>query len=243
MTNKERFLQISYEHKLSHIGSGLTALPGIEAVYQVKKPNEKFILSNGHAGLALYVVLEEYYRELGITAEDLLQRQGIHPDRSQTYYMFDNGGFNPIDCSTGSLGQGLPIAVGMAMADRSKNVYCMISDGEAAEGSIWESLRIAQENKLTNLKVILNANGWGAYRQTDVEALKRQILAFGWYVIDVDGDDSEKIKKALDRDMYEVGQPLLVIAHTNSDIPNFANNLDSHYKVMNKEDYGKIKGN
>ena len=240
MTNRERFLQVSYEHKLSHIGSGLTALPGIEAVYQIKQPNERFILSNGHAGLALYVVLEEYWKELGITAEDLLERQGIHPDRNKTYYMFEMGGFNPIDCSTGSLGQGLPIATGMAMADRSKNVYCMVSDGEMAEGSIWESLRIAEENKLTNLKVILNANGWGAYRSTDVEALKRQILAFGWYVIEVDGDDSEKIKKALDRDMYEVGQPLLVVAHTNSDLP-FASNLDSHYKAMNEEEYEEAK--
>src|SRR5438477_597536 len=79
---------------------------------------------------------------------------GIHCERA--------GG---CDCSTGSLGQGLPIACGMAIADRAKNVYCLISDGECSEGSIAEALRIADENQLENLKVHLNYNGWGAYKE------------------------------------------------------------------------------
>jgi transketolase len=149
---KRRILEISYKHKLSHLGSCLTALDIIKDIYEIKKPTEKFILSAGHAGLALYVVLEKH---TGKSAEDIFLHHGVHPDRCT-----DCG----IDCSSGSLGQGLPIAVGMALADRSKNVYCLISDGECSEGSIHEALRIKKEQVLDNLKVYLNFNGFGAYK-------------------------------------------------------------------------------
>ncbi len=165
---KKRILEISYAKKLSHIGSCITAVDIIKEIFDRKKGDEKFVLSSGHAGLALYVVLEWYYlwrvNRCGenltyITdAEQIFNHHGVHPDRCN-----DCG----ISCSTGSLGQGLPIAVGMALADRSKNVYCLISDGECAEGSIWEALRIAGENELINLKVYLNFNGYGAYKKIE----------------------------------------------------------------------------
>jgi len=79
---------------------------------------------------------------------------GTHPERSREDY---------IDCSTGSLGHGLPIALGMALADRSKRVYCLISDGESFEGSVWETLLLKDKFKADNLKIYLNYNGWGAY--------------------------------------------------------------------------------
>lgn len=147
----DRILYISKRHGLSHLGSCLTAVDIIEEIYNTKKPDEKFVLSCGHAGLALYVVLEKY----GYDAEELLERCGIHPERGPG-----------IDCSTGSLGQGLPIALGMAMADRTKNVYCLISDGEAAEGSIWEVANVMRKYDVTNLKIYCNWNGWGAYDKT-----------------------------------------------------------------------------
>ncbi len=152
---KKRIIEISYKHKLSHLGSCLTAVDIIEEIYNTKKPNEPFILSSGHAGLALYVVIEKHE---GIDAEDIFNHHGVHPDRCLTCHLY---------CSTGSLGSGLPIAVGMALADRTKNVYCLISDGECSEGSIWESMRIATENKLSNLRVFVNYNGWGAYKEID----------------------------------------------------------------------------
>lgn len=222
MGTKEKIIDISYEHKLSHLGSCLSAANAIETVYEVKKPDEKFILSNGHAALALYVVL----LNKGII-DSIPDDFEIHPNRLQ---------IPEVNVSTGSLGQGLPIALGMAMADRNKNVYCMISDGEMAEGSIWESLRIASENKVTNLKVILNANGWAAYRQTDVRALKNQIKAFGWTYYDVE-DQKPYIANGLKRDN---GMPNMTIVHTNSDIPGFSYGLDSHYKTMSQQDYDKI---
>lgn len=204
MTNKERLLQISYENQLSHLGSTLTALPIIEDIYKLKKPNERFILSSGHAGLALYVVLES----LGLgSAERMLKEQGIHPDR-----ICDTLGI--IDCSTGSLGQGLPIATGMAFSDRSKNVYCLISDGECAEGSIWESLMVAEKYKLNNLKIYVNMNGFGAYDPIDVKRLAGRLL------------DME-----LDMRIY----------YTDVEQYPFLKGQSAHYYTMTKEDYERTK--
>ncbi len=161
---KRRLVEISYKHKLSHLGSVLTAVDIIDEIYSIKKHDEPFILSCGHAGLALYCVIEKYCSKdignqlgmgIALNAEKIFKHHGVHPDRCKECQL---------DCSAGSLGNGLPIAVGMALADRSKNVYCLISDGECSEGSIWEALRIAQEQKLNNLKVYCNFNGWGAYK-------------------------------------------------------------------------------
>lgn len=166
MNLKERILDISYREKLSHLGSNLTAVDIIKDIYKLKKLNERFVLSSGHAGLALYVVLES----LGLgDAERMLREQGIHPDR-----MCDTLGI--IDCSTGSLGQGLPIALGMAMADRDKNVYCLISDGECSEGSIWEALMVAEKKRVNNLKIYVNMNGWGAFDPIDVKRLAGRLM-------------------------------------------------------------------
>lgn len=170
---KRRILDLSFKYKLSHIGSCLTAVDIIDEIYSKKKPDEKFVLSSGHAGLALYVVIEKYEH---IDAEKIWLHHGVHPDRCKECH---------IDCSTGSLGNGLPIAVGMALASRrvdfesnigigtvEKNVYCLISDGEMAEGSIWESLRIAGQQALSNLHIYVNYNGYSAYDRTDYNFLK-----------------------------------------------------------------------
>lgn len=149
---KRRIIEISYKHKLSHLGSCLTAIDIIKEIYDTKKKDEKFVLSSGHAGLALYVVLES---KGGRSAEAIFTHHGVHPDRCN-----DCG----IHASSGSLGNGLPLAVGMALADRTKNVYCLISDGELAEGSIWEALQVKADKKLDNLKVYVNFNAHSAYR-------------------------------------------------------------------------------
>ena len=132
----KRILEISFKYRLGHLGSCLSALDILDCIYSIRKVNDPVILSSGHAGLALYVILEKY----GFAnAEKLFIKHGVHPNRD-----LQNG----IYASTGSLGQGLPIAVGMAIADRKKEVFCIVSDGECAEGSIWEAVRIASEQKL-----------------------------------------------------------------------------------------------
>lgn len=149
----DRIIEISKIHNLSHLGSCLTAVDIIDEIYRTKQHKEKFVLSCGHAGLALYVVMDKWMA--GYNAETLLAFCGVHPVKNYT------------DCSSGSLGQGLPIALGMAMADRTKNVYCLISDGEAAEGTVWEVANVMHKYNVTNLKIYCNWNGWGAYDKTD----------------------------------------------------------------------------
>jgi len=150
-----RILSISKQYGLSHLGSCLTSVDIIDEIYKTRQFDEPFILSSGHAGLALYVVIEKYY---GIDAEYLFRLHGTHPDRDIA---------NKIYCSTGSLGHGIGIALGMALADRSKNVYCLISDGECFEGSIWESANVIRKYKVNNLKIHLNYNGYSAYDKVD----------------------------------------------------------------------------
>lgn len=218
ITNKDlkrRIIEISYKHKLSHLGSCLTAVDIIKEIYDTKKPDEKFVLSSGHAGLALYVVLEDYLSKqligdtcISHSAEYFFTRHGVHPNRDVH-----------IDCSTGSLGQGLPIAVGMALADKTKNVYCLISDGECAEGSIWEALRIREELKLFNLKIYLNYNTFGAYRRINHIDLFDQLNGFvpkkyKW-------SDESKVQVIL-TNVYQLP---------------FLKGQDAHYYTMTEEDY------
>jgi transketolase len=161
-----RLLEISIKHKLSHLGSCFTALPIIYEIYKNKRPQDKFVLSSGHAGLALYVVLEHFN---GVDAEHLLETHGIHPERDLE---------NFIDVSTGSLGLGITIATGMALANPDIDIYCLISDGESAEGSVWEALRFIDEQSLSNIIVHANVNGWAAYKPVDSDKLSQRLKAF-----------------------------------------------------------------
>lgn len=161
-----RIIEISRKHGLSHLGSCLTAVDIIARIYQDKKADEPFILSCGHTGLALYVVLEQEY---GYDAEKLFLKHGTHPNRDMEHKIY---------CSTGSLGHGLPIALGMAIADPSRNVYCLISDGEAFEGTIWETANVISKYDITNLKIFLNYNGWAAYDQVSDYFIKKLEFLF-----------------------------------------------------------------
>lgn len=218
-----RILELSHESNLSHLGSCLTAIDLIDAVYKTKKKDEKFILSNGHAGIAWYVVLEKY----GYFKDPkIINTLNVHPDRNINH---------DIHVSTGSLGQGLPIALGMALANRQKNIYCMLSDGECTEGSVWEALRVGWEKKVQNLKLILNANGWSAYNTVNLSHLAKRIMAFGYEIRKVDGHDSKQILESL-RKSYDKN-PTLLFAYTSVEQFPFLKGQDAHYYIMNKKDY------
>jgi transketolase len=162
----DRIIEIAKKLHLAHVGSCLTAVNIIEEIYQIKKKDEKFILSCGHAGLALYVIIEKYE---GINAEDIYKHHGAQPGRCDKCRL---------DCSTGSLGHGLPIALGMAMANRTKNVYCLISDGECSEGTMWEVSNVVRKYNVSNLKIYLNFNGWSAYDRVDERMLGNIMTIF-----------------------------------------------------------------
>ena len=162
----KRLLEICYNNSLHHLGSYFSCLETLDKIYREMKEDDIFILSNGHSVVALYVILEKYY---GLNAQELLEKYGEHPKRNE---------LEKIYCSTGSLGMGLTVAVGRALANQSRNVYCMISDGECAEGSIWEALRFSYERNIHNLKIYVNANGWAAYDPVDLDYLEDRIKVF-----------------------------------------------------------------
>lgn len=210
---KRRIIEISYKLKLGHIGSCLTAVDIIEEIYKIKKPDEKFVLSAGHAHLAHLVVMEKYgllpeVLSSAITnLEGILKWTGIHCDRQAG-----------CDASTGSLGHGIGIAVGMALSDRFKNVYCLLSDGELAEGSVYEALQIAERQVLNhNLHVYINNNGWGAYRQTIVE---------GDFLL-------EGIRQGSFIDVQERKTNL-------NEYPAWLQGQIAHYKVLDKKEYEEL---
>ena len=125
---KKRILDIAYKNKLSHLGSYLSAVDIIDKIYKKKNKEDIFILSSGHAALALYVVIEKYE---GKDAEELFSKYGGHPHLAEK---------DGIYCSTGSLGTGITIAVGRALGKPSRKVYVLISDGECAYDRDWETV-------------------------------------------------------------------------------------------------------
>lgn len=163
---KKRLIEIAYKYKLGHLGSYLSSLAIIDEIYQKMNKNDIFILSSGHAALALYVCLEKYR---GQDAEALFLKHGGHPHWDEKAGIF---------CSTGSLGLGITVALGRAVANLNRKVYVLISDGECAEGSVWESLKTIVEHDIKNIEIHVNINGYAAYREVDINYLSNRLKAF-----------------------------------------------------------------
>jgi transketolase len=220
---RRRILEISFPKKYSHLGSCLTVVDAIGAVYATKRAQDVFVLSAGHAAVAWYVILEEH----GLLTAKEIDTLFIHPDRNPTH---------GIEVSAGSLGQGLPISVGMALADPTRVIYCAVSDGESAEGSIWEALRIASDHEIKNLQIMINANGWGAYDPAPSDKLQQRIKAFWPEVVSGDGHDWQWLSKNLAKGPGKSRLPLLFLHTRNEQIPAIAGQ-DAHYHVMNEVEY------
>ena len=202
LTLKKRVLDISYNNRLSHLGSYFSALDIIDKIHSDMNDSDIFILSSGHAAVALYAVIEKYY---GVDADMLFKKHGGHPHRDEE---------NKIYCSTGSLGLGLTVAIGRALANKDINVYCLISDGECAEGSIWEGLRYIQEKGIKNLQVYVNINGYAAYDAVDVKYLTERLKVF---------------------------LPDINLCFTKVNHFSFLKGLNAHYHIMSKQDYEEAK--
>ena len=157
---KQQILKHSYENQLAHVSSCLNAVEVLRDIYLAKKLEDKVVLSCGHAYLALRVILED----LGL---DVPKDLRTHPDK---------GG--DVHCSTGSLGCGFPMALGMALARPEIVVHCVTSDGEWAEGSMWESLRLMVDLHIKNIFLCVIANGFSAYGEISLSDLERRINGF-----------------------------------------------------------------
>ena len=158
---RKRLIKLLYDHQEEHVGSCFSCIDIIDNIHSRMKKDDIFVLSNGHAAYALYCILEKYH---GIDADTLVNKHLGHPNLDVE---------NKIYCSTGSLGQGITIAVGAAIASPHKNVFVTVTDG-----SVWEALRLIHERNLQNIEVHVNANGYACYDPVDVNYLERRCRAF-----------------------------------------------------------------
>ena len=226
---RRRILEIS-QKVTAHVAPALSCVEICDVIYnELMRPQDVFVLSKGHGCLAQYVILEE--RWLLNLDEFCAGGLGGHPDR---------GG--PIEASTGSLGHGLGMAVGMAYAEKLKGsdvrVYVVCSDGELQAGSTWEAVRMAAELKLDNLMLFVDANGWGGMDQIEREGAGK-FRAFGWSASNADGHAGEVIQSRYC--LRNDSKPFALVCETVKGHP-ISFMLDRpiwHYRSPNAEEYAQ----
>ena len=222
---RKTVLQMVAEAGSGHLGASLSAVDILATLYFMKMrhdPNDpewpgrdRLVLSKGHAAPALYAVLAEagYFppEELTHLREDGSILQG-HPEKETP----------GVDASTGSLGQGLSVAVGMALAAKmdgsGHRVYAILGDGELNEGQVWEAALTAAHQRLDNLTVIVDRNEYQLTGRTEdvkgLEPIEAKWRAFGWEAVTCDGNDPVSLLEALDVCDMTAGRPGAVVAMT-----------------------------
>jgi len=230
----KKILELSYKKKEGHIGSSLSILDILYVLYKhkVNQAKNKFILSKGHASLALYVILD-YFNLLECDIDtfcDFDSNIGGHPSSI----------LKNVEVSSGSLGHGLPIGVGMALANKINNsndkIYVLIGDGESNEGSVWEAALLASHHKLDNLICIMDHNHSGD-RAVSIDSIVKKFEAFNWHCIEIDGHCEDEILKALNTSVDY--KPVFILANTikGHGIKIMENNPEWHHKSPTEEEY------
>jgi transketolase len=222
-----RIIATSSRAEVPHLGSCLSCADILVTLYsEVLRHNpsqpgepgrDRFILSKGHAAPALF---------------QMLAMAGFYPESHLDGYGEDGSlfgehppahGIPGIEAATGSLGHGLPIALGTALALRMKGnnesrVYALLSDGECNEGSVWEAAMMAPAHALKNLTVIIDFNKWQATGRSEetlaLQPLRAKWEAFGWSTLEIEGHDFTQLVTALSTPPDVNGRPLAIIAHT-----------------------------
>lgn len=245
-----RTLQMIYRAKSSHLGSSFSMVELLAVLYSrilrvdAGHPNwderDRFILSKGHACAALYVVLAER----GFFSPEWLDE--FYQDGGHLAGHATHVGVPGVEFSTGSLGHGLPVCCGLALAAkrdrRNYRVFTLLSDGECDEGSNWEAALFAPHHKLDNLTVIVDYNkiqSLGSVREVlDLEPFADKWRAFGWGVVEIDGHNFGQIEKALTNLPATVDKPTCVIAHTvkGKGVSFMEGELLWHYRCPNEEE-------
>ena len=243
---RRRILDISQTVSALHAAGAFSCLEIVDTIYfglmrrdTDNRSPDTFLLSKGHGSLAQYVALEE----LGILPRAELDNfckpggmLGTHPDL----------GIPGIEAATGSLGHGLPITVGMALADKilaaDRTIYVVLSDGELQEGSVWEAMLVAPTLGLTNLVAVVDLNDFQSLgRASEVHPnfypVLDKVQAFGWEAAEVDGHDQQAIFDAVTARSGRA--PLMVIARTiKGKGVSFMENVPIwHYRSPSPEEY------
>lgn len=250
--NRKNILKMVYNAQSGHIGGAMSSVELLTVLYHkcmhicpkwTKSPDfnnrDRFVLSKGHASSILYSVLAQ----LGYFPKEELLTFRLFGSRLQGHPVPICPG---IDVATGSLGQGLSIACGMAMGLRlDKNpakVFCLMGDGELQEGSVWEAFMHCTHAKLDNIIAIIDRNRLQIDGCTEnvksLDNLADKIRAFNWDVIEIDGHDINAIYSAIER-AKELNKPVAILANTvkGKGVSFMENNAGWHGKAPNKEDF------
>lgn len=252
---RKKIFVTGYKGGMAHLASCYSCLEMLYTLY-VKgvlkydpanakwKDRDRFVLSKGHAGLALYGVMmkagliDEKVYDSYLTEESLI---GGEPCMRDSEW---------VEATTGSLGHGLSMGMGMAMALKAEKspakVYVMLGDGECEEGTVWESVMTAPTFHLDNLIVILDCND--IQKMDFVEKIigtanwKERWESFGWETDETDGHDMEALKKVLTR-CSNSGKPRLIIAHTvkGKGVSIMENNPNWHFKLPGRKELKVFK--
>jgi transketolase len=248
---RARIIENSHRTQTPHLGSCLSCVDILVAAYfhslrvDPKDPanpdRDRFILSKGHGAPALFQVLAAR----GFYAESMLETYGQdggvfaeHPPTPEH--------LAGIEAATGSLGHGMPMGLGMALAARIQNrtykVFALVSDGECNEGSIWESAMLAASRRVDRLCVIVDYNKWQATgRSREVLALDPLVdkwQAFGWSACEADGHDMAGLVKLLEGVPDGSGKPTVVVAHTvkGKGVSFMEDDNNWHYRIPKAEE-------
>jgi len=234
---RRRLLQMHYESRIGHLGGNLSALDALICLHHgLMSPEDHFILSKGHAAGALYVALWS----CGLLADEALS--SFHADGTLLAGHPVPGWNASIPVATGSLGHGLPVALGMALARRlngeAGQVYCLTSDGEWQEGAMWEALIFWRHRRLRNLTVLVDLNGlqgFGSTREVaSMQDLGRRIEGFGVSVVHADGHDHGAITEAVRR---HPGAVILLHTVKGKGVSFMENRMEWHYLPLSAQQY------
>ena len=241
-------LQQAKRARVGHIGSALSVADVISALYgsalMIPDPGhpdrDRFILSNGHAALALYAALylkgwlKEEELDKYCSDDSLL---GVHPECK----------VKGIDFCTGSLGQGLTYGAGAALAARLqlslRRIFVLLSDGECNEGSVWEAVMFAAHHNLSNLIAIIDLNGQQAFGYTNqvlnLHPMIERWKAFGWDAQEADGHNVKELTAKIAALNTTSGPPHVIIANTVSGkgVSFMEHQIKWHYWPMSDEEY------
>jgi transketolase len=237
----------------SHIGSALSIADILAVLYNdvlkfdpndpYKDDRDRFILSKGHAGAALYATLAE----VGFFPIKKLETH--YQDGSDLSGHVSHKGVPGVELSTGSLGHGLSVGVGMAKTAKLYNkfhrIFVLLSDGECDEGTIWEAAMFSSHHKLDNLIAIIDYNKIQSLDSVEntlqLEPLKEKWQSFGWFPIEIDGHNHQEIKKVFSQIPIQKNKPTVIIAHTTKGkgVSFMENSVLWHYRSPQGKEFEK----
>jgi len=246
-------VEMSHRAKAAHLASALSCVDILAVLYlsildldsnsPQSSDRDKFILSKGHAATALYSILA--HKKI-IDRKDLLN----YGEKGSLLEEHPTPKLKGVEAATGSLGHGLPIANGVALANKIMKkkfkVFVLMSDGECNEGSVWEAAMFAAQHKLQNLTAFVDFNKWQATGRSKeilkLEPLAEKWISFGWDVIEVDGHDHQQIIEGIQKNNNN-NSPKMIIAHTikGKGVSFMEDDNNWHYRIPTKDDVKAAK--